>query len=135
MSASGHGWASGQTVANSATGSRDKAVEEPQAIADRGQRAELEGIPLFEADSLMEIGGLAIVQEIVDLTIETMGPQIRELEAAIEAEDWPQVKRLSHRLKREPGAVVRPNEHQPWRPGWKIRARRQTESKRCMRNW
>jgi len=47
----------------------------------------------------MEIGGLAMVQEIVDLTIETMGPQIRELEAAIEAEDWPQVKRLSHRLK------------------------------------
>ena len=40
-----------------------------------------------------------MVQEIVDLTIETMGPQLRELEAAIEAEDWPQVKRLSHRLK------------------------------------
>jgi len=76
-----------------------QAVEEPQATADRDQRAELEGIPLFEADSLMEIGGLAMVQEIVDLTIETMGPQIRELEAAIEAEDWPQVKRLSHRLK------------------------------------
>ena len=40
-----------------------------------------------------------MVQEIVDLTIETMGPQLRELEAAIETEDWPQVKRLSHRLK------------------------------------
>ena len=38
-------------------------------------------------------------QEIVDLTIETTGPKRREMEAAIETEDWPGVRRLSHRMK------------------------------------
>ena len=51
-----------------------QAAEEPQTTADRGWGIELENIPLFEVDSLMEIGGLALAQEIVDLTIETAGP-------------------------------------------------------------
>ena len=65
-----------------------QAAEQQQATADdQAWRIELKSIPLFEPDSLREIGGLALVQEIVDLTIETTGPQIREMEAAIETED------------------------------------------------
>jgi len=47
----------------------------------------------------MEIGGSALVQEIANLAMETTGPRMRELKVAIEAEDWPQVRSLSHRLR------------------------------------
>ena len=67
-------WSGGQTVANDPNGSRDRVVKigcsnsRTATSHSRCQawKIELKNIPLFEPDSLQEIGGLALVQEIVD---------------------------------------------------------------------
>merc|ERR1712000_564986 len=53
----------------------------------------------FQPQQLMELGGLELVQEISALASTTIGRDTEELAQAIQAEDWPQVRRLCHRMK------------------------------------
>ena len=54
---------------------------------------------MFQPDLLMELGGLELVQEISALAVTTIGRDMEELAQAIQAEDWSEVRRLSHRMK------------------------------------
>ena len=47
----------------------------------------------------MELGGLELVQEISALAVTTIGGDMEELAQAIQAEDWSEVRQLSHRMK------------------------------------
>ena len=58
-----------------------------------------EAVALFQPDQLMELGGLELVQEISALAGTTIGRDMEELAEAIQAEDWSEVRRLSHRMK------------------------------------
>jgi CheY-like chemotaxis protein/HPt (histidine-containing phosphotransfer) domain-containing protein len=71
--------------------SEDLVVPEPPA--------ETEAVALFQPDQLMELGGLELVQEISALAVTNIGRDMEELAQAIQAEDWSQVSRLSHRMK------------------------------------
>ena len=55
-----------------------------------------EAVAWFQPDLLME---LEPVQEISALAVTTIGRDMEELAQAIQAEDWSQVSRLSHRMK------------------------------------
>ena len=61
-----------------------------------------EAIAWFQPQQLMALGGLELVQEISALAVTTIGRDMEELAQAIQAiqaEDWSQVSRLSHRMK------------------------------------
>ena len=58
-----------------------------------------EAVAWFQPDLLMELGGLELVQEISALAVTTIGRDMEELAQAIQAEDWSEVRRLSHRMK------------------------------------
>ena len=58
-----------------------------------------ETVAWFQPDLLMELGGLELVQEISALAGTTIGRDMEELAQAIQAEDWSEVRRLSHRVK------------------------------------
>ncbi len=58
-----------------------------------------ETVAWFQPDLLMELGGLELVQEISALAVTTIGRDMEELAQAIQAEDWSEVRRLSHRMK------------------------------------
>ena len=47
----------------------------------------------------MELGGTGLVQEISALAVTTIGGDMEELAQAIQAEDWSEVRQLSHRMK------------------------------------
>ena len=77
-------------------------VSQPQASVlpaeDSNSRTE-EAVALFQPDQLMELGGLELVQEISALAVTTIGGDMEELAQAIQAEDWSEVRQLSHRMK------------------------------------
>ena len=58
-----------------------------------------EAIAWFQPQQLMALGGLELVQEISALAVTNIGRDMEELAQAIQAEDWSQVSRLSHRMK------------------------------------
>jgi CheY-like chemotaxis protein/HPt (histidine-containing phosphotransfer) domain-containing protein len=75
--------------------SEDLVVPEPPAETELS----IEAVAVFQPDQLMELGGLELVQEISALAVTTIGRDMEELAQAIQAEDWSQVRRLSHRMK------------------------------------
>jgi CheY-like chemotaxis protein/HPt (histidine-containing phosphotransfer) domain-containing protein/anti-sigma regulatory factor (Ser/Thr protein kinase) len=75
--------------------SEDLVVPEPPAETELS----IEAVAVFQPDQLMELGGLELVQEISALAVTNIGRDMEELAQAIQAEDWSQVRRLSHRMK------------------------------------
>jgi CheY-like chemotaxis protein/HPt (histidine-containing phosphotransfer) domain-containing protein/anti-sigma regulatory factor (Ser/Thr protein kinase) len=75
--------------------SEDLVVPEPPAETELS----IEAVAVFQPDQLMELGGLELVQEISALAVTNIGRGMEELAQAIQAEDWSQVSRLSHRMK------------------------------------
>jgi signal transduction histidine kinase/CheY-like chemotaxis protein/HPt (histidine-containing phosphotransfer) domain-containing protein len=73
----------------------DLVVPEPPAETEPS----IEAVALFQPDQLMELGGPEMVVEISALAITTIGRDMEELARAIQAEDWSEVRRLSHRMK------------------------------------
>ena len=77
-------------------------VSLPQAAGlelEDGDSTTEEAVALFQPDQLMELGGLELVQEISALAITNIGRDMEELAQAIQAEDWSEVRQLSHRMK------------------------------------
>jgi len=106
----------------------------PEPPAETGPS--IEAVALFQPDQLMELGGPEMVEEIIALAVTNIGRDMEDLAQAIQAEDWSEVRRLSHRMK---GAAASSGVQRmsAMAAGWKIkpRARHQAKSKRCIRNW
>jgi len=71
----------------------DLVVPEPPAETEPS----IEAAALFQPDQLMELGGPEMVEEISVLAVTNIGRDMEDLAQAIQAEDWSEVRRLSHR--------------------------------------